>query len=190
MAAFLFVGLGNPGAQYAKTRHNAGFMVLEAFAKRRGWAWSESARMEGRYCRGNVGDNRVHLLLPQTYMNESGRSVHAYMNYYRLSVNRVLVVIDDTGLPLGRLRLRGEGSPGGHNGLKSVQEWLGTAGYPRLRFGIGEPERQEKSDYVLDRFTKEEELLLPSLIGQAVDALELVLTRRWEEVMNQVNSFS
>ena len=171
----LITGLGNPGAQYDQTRHNVGFMVLDALAGRLGWAGGEDfnrlakSKFDGLALDGPFGSDKLVLLKPITFMNLSGRSVRAAMSFYKIEPPDVLIVLDDLALPTGRLRLRKEGSDGGHNGLKDITRALGTQDYPRLRIGIDPPPpRIAGRDWVLGRFTPHQEAQLD--LGRAADA--------------------
>ena len=172
----MIVGLGNPGRQYEGTRHNLGFMVVEAFAKRHDMGLREQAKFLGRTARGRVGMEEVLCLLPSTYMNESGRAVAKMASYYKLEADRVLVVCDDVELDFGTIRVRMSGGSGGHRGLNSVAQSLGTQGYPRMRLGVGrEDGTRDLADYVLARFAPVEEEKLGDWIEQAVDQLDRML---------------
>ncbi|MHC4994847.1 MAG: aminoacyl-tRNA hydrolase, partial [Planctomycetota bacterium] len=155
----LIVGLGNPGPQYAKTRHNAGFMVLDWLVRRNGLG-PQKARFHADAFEGRIGDHKVLALKPMTFMNRSGLAVGEAMRFYKAAPEDVLVVVDDTAIPCGSLRLRPEGSAGGHNGLADIQRELGTNAYPRLRVGVDEPVINERritlSDYVLGNFSPEQ----------------------------------
>ena len=131
----LVVGLGNPGQRYAGTRHNVGFMALELLASKESVRFKATAKLQGELAEVGFGSSRMRLLMPQTYMNESGRSIRAAMDWFDLSADQVLVLVDDMDLPLGRLRLRAKGSAGGHNGLKSTIQHLGTQDFARLPGG-------------------------------------------------------
>lgn len=169
----LIVGLGNPGVAYKKTRHNIGFMVLEAFAKKHGFVFRHSPPLHGKVAKGKVDSGDCLLLKPSTYMNESGRAVKGCVDYYK--PQRLMVLCDDIALAFGRMRIREKGSSGGHNGLKSIEAHLHSALYPRFRIGVGHPGCGHVKDYVLDSFTKDEALQLEALIGRAIEALELWL---------------
>lgn len=188
---FLLVGLGNPGAQYARTRHNIGWMVLDELARRWSIELSRSSN-EAKVGGGLMGEQRVLLAKPQTYMNLSGRSVGALMRYNNVPPERLLVVTDDLNLPVARLRLRPGGSHGGHNGLKSIAEHLGHSNFARLRFGVGEPpsaERQERGtkDYVLRPFLPDEATDVADGIVRAADCIELWTREGLELAMNRFN---
>ncbi|MCB1111940.1 MAG: aminoacyl-tRNA hydrolase [Chlamydiales bacterium] len=185
---FLIVGLGNPGKEYENTRHNLGDIVVRAFASQRGWTFKDEKRFQGLVARGQIGDVKVHLLLPTTYMNESGRSVRKYINFYRFRTGQVIVATDDVDLPYGQLRLRESGSAGGHNGLKSIQQHLGTQHYTRLRLGVGQKnEGQEMTSHVLGRFSAEEKQQLPEILQQGTEVLLRLLKEEVPRVMNDVN---
>src|ERR1041385_4126537 len=135
----LIVGLGNPGPEYANTRHNAGFMALDRLARKHG-LWGAKTRFHAGVIEGSIAGQKVMLMQPMTYMNRSGLAVGEAARFHRLEPADVMVVVDDFALPLGSIRLRPSGSHGGHNGLADVQRALGTDGYPRLRIGVGAPE--------------------------------------------------
>jgi PTH1 family peptidyl-tRNA hydrolase len=184
----LFVGLGNPGKKYQMTRHNMGFLLLEAFAHLHHIPLAEDKRFLAIVGKGKVKDAQVHLVLPTTYMNESGQAVRRYMDYHKIAIDDVVVATDDADIPFGELRLRSQGSSGGHNGLKSVQAHLGTSEYARFRLGIGrEGERGTLADYVLDVFNKNEAEHLVSILDKGAAALEMLLTEDVANVMNKVN---
>lgn len=172
----LVVGLGNPGADYAATRHNVGFMVAEAVRRKHGLpAWA--AKCKGLVSKGKIGTHEVVLLLPQTFMNLSGDSVQAARAFYKIEVSDIVVVHDELDLALGVLRTKAGGSDAGHNGLKSITASLGTPDYRRLRFGIGRPiHKAQVSDYVLHRFADEEEAVVGKRLEQLADAMADILS--------------
>lgn len=183
----LVVGLGNPGPQYRRTRHNVGFMVLDRLAERHGFSIGRKFRraVTGSW---NSPAGTVILAEPQTFMNASGESAAPIAHFYHLKPPQVLVVCDDVSLPFGRLRIRPQGSEGGHNGLKSVTKCLGTREYPRLRVGIGEPPgRQPMVDYVLQPFTRKEWEELPDVLDRAADAIESIVIDGVQASMNRFN---
>ena len=135
----LFVGLGNPGSKYTGTRHNTGYLALGKLAERKCINFRENKKLHGHLAELGVGDNSIRFLMPNTYMNESGRSIRATLDWFDLRVDQLLVLVDDMDIPLGRLRLRRQGSSGGHNGLKDIFEKTGTKNYLRIRIGIGHP---------------------------------------------------
>ena len=167
----LIVGLGNPGKGYEQTRHNIGFEVVEAFALRFGMRFKRSWRNRGKIAKGVVDETPIVLLLPTTYMNRSGLAVKRSMHLNQIEVGDLLVIVDDIDLPFGTLRMREKGSSGGHNGLKSIEEALGSREYPRLRVGISDRTAGELKDYVLEKFSPEERDQLPGIIQGAVDQI-------------------
>lgn len=184
----VIVGLGNPGPQYADTRHNLGWRVVEAFGQKHGLPFKEEKKFNAHLAKGTIGETTVYLLLPTTYMNNSGAAIVSFLNFYKLATDTVVVLVDDTALAMGQMRLRTTGSAGGHNGLKSIQQHLGSPHYTRLRLGIGpQPLQRDLADYVLDRFNSEELDKLNILVQRAVETLELLTKQDLEQVMNQVN---
>jgi peptidyl-tRNA hydrolase, PTH1 family len=183
MALFrLIVGLGNPGGDYAETRHNVGFMVLDRLAARARAIF----RVEKKWQAAIASTGNGWLCKPQTYMNLSGESVSALGHFYKIEPTQVLVVLDDLALPLGRLRLREKGSAGGHNGLQSVIDHLGTNEVPRLRLGIGTA-NGEATSHVLGRFTAAERPVLEEAVARATDAIEFAQTDGFPAAMNRYN---
>jgi PTH1 family peptidyl-tRNA hydrolase len=183
----LIVGLGNPGAAYIGTRHNIGFCVVQAFAKERGFHFRQVTNIKGELAQGNVGESKVFLLTPVTYMNNSGEAVRACLDYFDISVEDMMVVVDDIALPFGKIRLRPQGTAGGHNGLKSVEAYVRTQYYSRLRVGIADREHGDLADYVLGRFTAEESSKLPEIVKQAVSVLETWVTNGIGPAMQSAN---
>ena len=182
----LIAGLGNPGQEYADTRHNLGFRVLDLLARR----WSLTgprSKFSGRTVEGAIAGHRVVLLEPMTYMNRSGKSVLAAQQFYKLEIADVLIVLDDLDLPVGRLRFRASGSAGGHRGLADIARCFGTTDLPRLRLGIGRAARGDTVDYVLSRFHSDELPAVEQAIEQAADAAECWLTQGPEATMNRFN---
>ena len=185
--AYLLVGLGNPGAEYERTRHNAGFRVVEAAGRKWGADWKDWQKL-GAYAKVSVCGQEVFLLKPFTYMNESGRAVSSLARFYKIPPQNCFICFDDVSLEVGKIRLRPSGSAGGQKGMKSVMEQLGTQDIPRLRLGIGpKPEKFDLVNFVLGRFSKEEETTLSSTLPRAVDALECYLIHGIEKAMNQFN---
>jgi peptidyl-tRNA hydrolase, PTH1 family len=167
----LVAGLGNPGPEYAATRHNIGFMVVDQLAAKSGSTWEKSAKWDALSAKcGNV-----FLAKPMSYMNRSGYPILAIAQFYKIDPHELLMVIDDTALPLGRLRLRAMGGSGGHNGLESVIMQFGTEEIPRLRIGIGEAPPAGSVDYVLSRFFEEEKTIVRSAIDRAVEAVKCAI---------------
>ena len=188
VALQLIVGLGNPGPEYANTRHNCGFMVVDRLAQRWGIPLALEKRFQGSYGEGFALGGKRRLLKPETYMNRSGQSVRAVLDWYKLDPASVLVVYDDMDLPLGRLRLRGSGSAGGHNGMKSIIQHLGSEAFPRLRLGVGKPKgNQDVVGYVLGGFAPAEQAVLDQVLSAAVEAVECCLREGLMAAMNRFN---
>jgi PTH1 family peptidyl-tRNA hydrolase len=185
---YLIVGLGNPGADCARTRHNAGFLAVERLAARWRADWKYEKKFNARVARLERGDRRVYLGEPQTYMNSSGESVGALKTFYRVPLSQLLVIVDDADLPLGQLRLRPSGSSGGHHGLESIEQHLGAREYARLRIGIGRQDgAREITGYVLGRFSSTEASLVDKVLTVASDQAECWLESGIQQAMNQFN---
>lgn len=185
---YLIVGLGNPGAEYARTRHNAGFLVVERLAERWRASWTAEKKFNARLARSERGARRVLVCEPQTYMNSSGEAVAAVMDYYHVEKAALLVVVDDADLPLGELRLRPSGSSGGHHGLESIEQHLGSREYARLRVGIGRqgPVR-EITGHVLGRFHSTESAWVDKILTVAADQAETWMVAGIQKAMSQFN---
>lgn len=183
----MVVGLGNPGPKYDGTRHNIGFLVLDYLAAAPGVGpWR--SRFQADVADTTEGAEAVLLVKPQTFMNLSGRAVRAALDFYKLSPADVLVVCDDIALPLGKLRARAKGSHGGQNGLRDIQEQLGTQEYPRLRVGIGSPgEHWDAADYVLSRFKPAERAVVEEAVAKAAQGVLLWVRQGIDACMNRVN---
>jgi len=180
------VGLGNPGKQYAETRHNIGFMVVDQLARQLG-APAPKTRFKSLVTEVSIGTDKVVLLRPQTFMNLSGDAVRLMGAWYKLYADEILIVLDDLDLPFGALRLRERGSAGGHNGLSSVIQQLGTNASPRLRIGIGRGKSPAVAQ-VLSRFAPEEQAALPGLVESAADACTLWVREGAVAAMNAINA--
>ncbi len=184
----VIVGLGNPGRKYELTRHNLGYMVVQGIAQLKGWDFKEQKSLHALTVKGHEGDVMMHLVLPTTYMNESGRAVRQYLDYYKLPKEALVVVVDDIALPFGEMRLRRSGSAGGHNGLKSIALHLGTNDFVRLRMGIGlEQQNGSLVDYVLDTFTQQELGRLPDILRKGITVVQRLMHEALSHVMNDVN---
>jgi len=185
---FLIVGLGNPGADYAKTRHNAGFLLVEKLAAQWQASWKLERKFQARVSRAERGGQVVLLAEPQTFMNLSGESVGALMRYYQLPLARILVVVDDADLPLGEIRLRPGGGTGGHHGLESVTQHVGSREYARLRLGIGrQGELRQITGHVLGKFSAAENALLEKVLARAAGQLECWRDAGIQKAMSQFN---
>jgi len=184
----LVAGLGNPGERYRATRHNVGFEVIDELARRHAASF-EAAPADALQARWRVDDEVVLLVKPLTFMNISGEAVGALSRYYKVPLGDVLIVCDDVNLPLGRLRLRSSGTEGGHNGLRSVMQELGTIEYARLRIGVGRAEdsRRALADYVLARFDAEERPGIERAVARAADAVETWVSHGVGQAMNVFN---
>ena len=182
---YLIVGLGNPGAQYEKTRHNVGFRALDALAREAG-AKPDRAKFQALTCLCDVGGLRALLLKPQTFMNNSGLAVRQAADYYKLPPERVLVLFDDVDLDVGRLRIRRDGSAGGHNGVKSIISCMGSQAFPRIKIGVGAKPHPDYdlADWVLSRFSARELELLDPAIERAASAAQVIL----REVLERASS--
>jgi len=191
----LVIGLGNPGPKYAGTRHNVGFMALERLAAAAGSGFRDQARLQGLLAEVGSGEQRLRLLMPQTFMNESGRAIRSALDWFGLQPQELLVVVDDMDLPLGKLRLRASGSAGGHNGLRSTISHLGTQEFPRLRIGIGAPadnpvERKARTiGHVLGRFSPDEQPLLTQVLAEVESGIGLIQRQGLSRAANRINGF-
>ncbi|NEO78913.1 aminoacyl-tRNA hydrolase [Moorena sp. SIO4G3] len=186
----LIVGLGNPEPKYDKTRHNIGFEVVDAIARRLQISGSENRRFQGWFGQGiGLKGNKLSLLKPLTYMNRSGQAIRAVTDWYKLTPESVLIIYDDMDLPVGRLRLRLSGSAGGHNGMKSAIAHLGTQNFPRLRIGIGKSsQKPDTISHVLGKFSPQETELMSEVVQLAVEAVELSLKQGVEKAMSLYNN--
>lgn len=185
---FLIAGLGNPGDQYAKTRHNIGFDVLEEFAKRHSIKLNK-LKFNAIYGDGNIYGKRVMLVKPTTYMNRSGISINEIASYYKIPSENILVIVDDIDIPFSCLRIKRNGSAGSHNGLKSIVQVLGTQDFPRLRIGVGQKHpRQDLADFVLSRFSKIERPYIDETIEITLDALDEIIINGIGSSMNKFNN--
>lgn len=186
---FLIVGLGNPGSRYDGTRHNMGFDTVDLLADRHRIS-SGGVRMKAMHGKGIIGGERVIMIKPMTYMNNSGEAVRAYVDYYKLDPESELVVIyDDVDQEPGRMRIRKKGSAGGHNGMKDIIRHLGTDRFARVRIGVGhKPPGWDLADHVLSRFSAEDRKLVDEVIRNAADAVELIVAGDITEAMNRFNS--
>lgn len=182
----LVVGLGNPGERYAMTRHNLGFRVIDELIGRLDPP-SPLLQDEALVYKAEASDNPLLLAKPMTYMNSSGRSVKGLLERYKLSPRQMLVIFDDVNLDIGVLRIRARGSDGGHNGVRSIIESIGTQDFPRLRIGIGRPEDMDLIDYVLGEITPQEAEILTVAIKRAADAVLFMLTEGIERAMSRFN---
>ncbi len=194
----LIVGLGNPEPKYDKTRHNIGFAALDALSRSWQIPLAQNRKFKSEYGEGIVlGNKKIRLLKPLTYMNRSGEAIGAVANWFKIPPESVLVVYDDLDLPIGKTRLRLSGSAGGHNGIKSTISHLGTQNFARLRIGIGKPKKPANStsndnkhtvSHVLGRFSADENQILPELLQFVSECIELCLKEGVEKAMNRCNA--
>lgn len=181
------IGLGNPGRKYENTRHNIGFMVIDELLQRNQWTLSKD-KFQGKSTVEHYQGEKVILLQPQTYMNLSGESIRSLMDFYQVDAEEILVIYDDLDLPTGKIRLRQKGGHGGHNGVRSTIDHLGTKSFNRLRVGIGRPMgRKPVVDYVLSPFSKDEQEDVIISVKNAADACESWFNSPFAEVMNTFN---
>ena len=191
----MVVGLGNPGSKYSGTRHNIGFMALERMASSNGITFRQQSKLHGLAAETGAGDQRLRLLMPQTYMNDSGRSIRAALDWFGFAPEQLLVLVDDMDLPLGRLRLRAQGGAGGHNGLRSTIQHLGSQVFPRLRIGIGAPaenpqERRAKTvSHVLGSFSKSEQNSVDAVLDGVLEAVVRIQRMGLDRSGNWINGF-
>lgn len=188
MSISLVAGLGNPGRDYDGTRHNFGWVVLDALARKQGLAWKRVAQFEAEVARWDIAGGTRWLMKPLTFMNESGRSVGALARFYKIAPAGIAAVYDDLTIDLGLVKVTVSGSAGGHNGVASLLEHVGD-NFVRYKLGIGpkQPAQMDMADFVLGRFTPEQQTLLTQKLDQFVSGLELLLSRGAEAAMNQLN---
>ena len=188
----LIVGLGNPEPKYDQTRHNIGFELVDALAKSWQMDWQKNRRFQGLFAEGiTMTGNKIRLLKPLTYMNRSGQSVRAVTDWYKLNSSSLLIIYDDMDLPLGKIRMRMNGSAGGHNGMKSIIAHLCQQNFPRLRIGIGKSTGQKETiSHVLGKFSSAEVKIVQEVLGLAEDAISLSLKQGVEKAMSLYNGRS
>ena len=185
---FLIVGLGNPGADYAKTRHNAGFLLVEKLAAQWKTDWANERKFAARMAKAERNGKRVLLCEPQTFMNLSGESVGAIADFYQLPVSQLIVAVDDADLPFGEIRLRPSGSSGGHHGLESIEQHLGSREFARLRIGIGRQDSSRQiANYVLGKFDSSENELLEKILSRVAGQIECWLNDGLPKAMSLFN---
>lgn len=185
---YAIVGLGNPGRKYENTRHNAGFIAIDCIAEEFG-VDLKSAKFSALYGICEICGKKVILLKPQTLMNSSGKSVQEMVSFYRMPLNKVIVLFDDISLPVGRIRIRKGGSHGGQNGMKNIIALLGTDNIPRIRIGIGQKpnEKWDLADWVLSKFTAEDRKQLDCAVRDAKDAVKIIISQNIDKAMNEYN---
>ena len=185
---WLIVGLGNPGREYEKTRHNAGFRAMDILAQKLGCK-PDKLKYQGLYCQVNYQGKKLLLLKPQTFMNLSGRSVAPLASFFKVPAKNIIVMFDDISLPPGRLRIRADGSAGGHNGIKSIIAELGNQDFPRVKIGVGAKPHPDfdLADWVLSAFTAQEEKALQPALERAADAALAIIDHGVPEAANRFN---
>ncbi len=194
-SGYLIVGLGNPGPDYELTRHNAGFLALDHIADQQGWSLN-TEKWQGICGSGRLGSERVFLVKPQTYMNRSGECVARFADFHRIGLEQILVLHDDLDLPSGKIKVTAKGGAGGHNGIRSLIQHLGSPEFVRLKIGIGRPPRNEEGQgipverYVLSAFSEAELELFNSRLPLINEAVELFIRHGAERCMNQINGRS
>ncbi len=187
----LIVGIGNPGSQYAETRHNVGVWFVQRLADRFGGVFREEKKFFGATCSINVADQEVRLLVPSTFMNESGKSVGALVNFYRIPHQRMLVAHDELDLATGVIRIKQGGGLAGHNGLRDISRCLaGSQEYNRLRIGVGHPGMKDAvTGHVLGKASSEDRRIIDACIDEAINVLPLVVEGAWQRAMNELHTF-
>ncbi|MCR4672761.1 MAG: aminoacyl-tRNA hydrolase [Lachnospiraceae bacterium] len=184
---YMIAGLGNPGRKYEKTRHNTGFEALDRIASHAGAAINMH-KFEADYGTAVIGGQKVLLVKPQTYMNNSGIAIGGLAGFYKIEPENIIIICDDINLPAGQLRIRPRGSAGGHNGLKSIISHLGSEEFPRIRIGIGQkPEGWDLADYVLAKRPQEEQALMDAAYGETLEAAHLIVSGETVKAMNTFN---
>jgi PTH1 family peptidyl-tRNA hydrolase len=195
MNEIFIIGLGNPGKKYSKSRHNIGFLLLEYFAKKYNSSFLIKDKLQSSCSEFRINNSTYRLFLPNTFMNNSGDAVRAIVDWYKINLNQVFIIVDDKDLPLGKIRFRKKGSSGGHNGLKSIIEKLQTQNFNRIRIGIGSPLlNKEKNNfntiaYVLGNISLEEKSILDKVYKRVIENLEQLNTKKEEHIIHKLNSF-
>lgn len=183
----LIVGLGNPGKEYEKTRHNVGYMVLQRFCEKESIQFTKT-QFTGKYAEAYIEGEKCIFLLPEKYMNLSGEVVADFIKYYKINIDDILIISDDLDMPVAKMKLKPSGSSGGHNGLKNIELHLNTDHYKRLKIGIANNKNIDTKDYVLGKFTKEEYEKLSSSIETATNIIRDFINQPFDKVMNKYNS--
>ncbi|MBU3129177.1 aminoacyl-tRNA hydrolase [Clostridium tagluense] len=185
---YLVIGLGNPGDEYKNTRHNIGFDVIDLMASKYNVSVNR-VKFKGVYGEINISSQKVILLKPSTYMNLSGESVQQAAAFYKIPSENIIIIYDDISLDVGKLRIRSKGSAGGHNGIKSIISNMGSDIFPRIKIGVGQPEKSMVS-YVLGRFSKEDRILVEKTLEASIKAMETIIAKGVTEAMNEFNGFN
>ena len=195
MNEIYLIGLGNPGKKYSKTRHNVGFLVLENLSKKYNSNFFLKAKLKSSCSEFKINDSTYRLFLPNTFMNNSGDAVKAIVDWYKINLDQIYIIVDDKDLPLGKIRFRKKGSSGGHNGLKSIIEKLQTSNFNRIRIGIGSPPSMKETNnlntisHVLGNISLEEKSILDKVFEKTIESLEQLNDKKEELIVNELNSF-
>ena len=195
MNEIYLIGLGNPGKKYSKSRHNIGFIILENLSKKYNSKFFLKDKLKSFYSEFKINDSTYKLFLPNTFMNNSGDAVRAILDWYKINLDQIFVIVDDKDLPLGKIRFRKKGSSGGHNGLKSIIEKLQTQNFNRIRIGIGSPplidgtNHFNTTSHVLGTISPEENLILDKVFERVIESLEQLHNKKEEYLINELNSF-
>ena len=195
MKEIYLIGLGNPGKKYSKSRHNIGFLLLENLSRKHNANFLLKEKLKSSYSEFKINDYTYRLFLPNTFMNNSGDAVRAIVDWYKISLNQIFVIVDDKDLPLGKIRFRKKGSSGGHNGLKSIIEKLQTHNFNRIRIGIGSPPSINGTNnfntisHVLGNISLEEKPILDKVYKKVIESLEQLNTKKEDFIINELNSF-
>ena len=195
MKEIYLIGLGNPGKKYFNSRHNIGFLLLEHFSKKYNSNFLLKDKLKSSYSKFQINNSTFRLFLPNTFMNNSGDAVRAIVDWYKINLDQIYIIVDDKDLPLGKIRFRKKGSSGGHNGLKSIIEQLQTKNFKRIRIGIGSPPLIEGKNnfntisHVLGNISLEEKSILDKVYKRVIQSLEQINTKKEECIINELNSF-
>ena len=195
MNEIFLIGLGNPGIKYSKSRHNIGFLLLENFSKKYNSNFLSKEKLKSYCSEFKIDNSTYRLFLPNTFMNSSGDAVRAIVDWYKINLDQLFIIVDDKDLPLGKIRFRKKGSSGGHNGLKSIIEKLQTQNFNRIRIGIGSPPSIQGTNnfdtisHVLGNISPEEKKILDKVYLHVIKSLEKLNTQKEESIISQLNSF-
>ena len=195
MNEIYLIGLGNPGKKYSRSRHNIGFLLLENLSKKYNSNFSLKDKLKSSCSEFKINNSTYRLFLPNTFMNNSGDAVRAIVDWYKINLDQIFIIVDDKDLPLGKIRFRKKGSSGGHNGLKSIIEKLQTHEFNRIRIGIGSPPSNKEIknfntiSHVLGNISLEEKVILDKVYKRVIESLEQINIKKEEHIMNELNSF-
>ena len=195
MNEIYLIGLGNPGKKYSTSRHNIGFLLLENLSKKYNSNFLLKDKLKSSCAEFKINDSTYRLFLPNTFMNNSGEAVRAIVNWYKINLDQIIIIVDDKDLPLGKIRFRKKGSSGGHNGLKSIIEQLQTKNFNRIRIGIGSPQSIKGTNnntisHVLGNISLEEKSILDKVYKKVIESLEQLNTKKEDLIINELNSFN